>query len=73
MERESSIIFSMPDSVPWDEELRVQAAGGGGGQDRKKGSRPKETAGQSLRKGKERIYGECQCVCVCNILCNQST
>ena len=51
----------MSDSVPWDEELRVQAAGGGGGQDRKERSRTKETAGQSLRKGKPM---DCEYLCV---------
>ena len=55
----------MSDSVPWDEELRVQAAGGGGGgggqagvgggggggHDKKQG-RAKEASTQSLTKGK---------------------
>ena len=61
MGRETSLICSMSDSVPWDEELRVQAAGGGGGggggggvgggQDGKRG-REKEAAGKSSRKGR---------------------
>ena len=69
VERESSIIFSMPDSVPWDEELRVQAAGGGGGGgggDGKRG-REKEAAGQSSRKGKQVV-----CECFYKIICDQA-
>ena len=58
----------MSDSVPWDEELRVQAAGGGGvggggggqagvgggggGGHDKKQGRAKEASTQSLTKGK---------------------
>ena len=64
----------MSDSVPWDEELRVQAGGGGGsggsgggGQDGKRG-REKEATGQSLKKG-ENI--NCERLCFCNILCDQ--
>ena len=61
----------MSDSVPWDEELRVQAAGGGGGgggeggggdggagHDKKQG-KAKEASAQSLRKGKTRVVYIC--------------
>ena len=43
-------LFPMSDSVPWDEELRTQAAGGGGGGSQDK-QRKREATGQALRKG----------------------